>query len=322
MTNNDGTAQATGMTAEQAAERIESLLSGDGDSEGAETPKEPKAPKPEAPDSPEDPATEEVEDEAEEEESEETDEPEEEAEQPPVFTVKVDGEDVEVTLDELQRGYSRTQDYTRKTMELAQARKAMEPEAQALREERDQYARLLPQLYASLQTQMSSPELEQLRHTDPGEWAARVRELETQETAISAEYQRVSATQAQEEQRAKQAELAQEVALLVKAAPEFKDPKVYEEVVGYALGLGFTPDDLAETTSHRAYLVLQKAMEFDRLKAKAPQTKARVEAVKTAKPGPAATQPSRVTEITRAKQRLAKTGRVDHAQAVIERMLG
>ena len=36
----------------------------------------------------------------------------EEGEQPQVFTVKVDGKEVEVTLEELQKGYSRTQDYT------------------------------------------------------------------------------------------------------------------------------------------------------------------------------------------------------------------
>jgi hypothetical protein len=44
----------------------------------------------------------------------------EEQEQPQVFTVKVDGKEVEVTLDELQKGYSRTQDYTRKTQQIAE----------------------------------------------------------------------------------------------------------------------------------------------------------------------------------------------------------
>lgn len=43
------------------------------------------------------------------------------------FTVKVDGNDVEVTLDELRNGYSRQQDYTRKTQELADHRKQLQP---------------------------------------------------------------------------------------------------------------------------------------------------------------------------------------------------
>jgi hypothetical protein len=50
----------------------------------------------------------------------------EEVEQPQFYTVKVDGVEQEVTLEELQRGYSRQQDYTRKTQELSQERKTLE----------------------------------------------------------------------------------------------------------------------------------------------------------------------------------------------------
>jgi len=50
-------------------------------------------------------------------------ETQEEEEQPQVYTVKVDGKEIEVTLDELQKGYSRTQDYTRKTQQVAETRK-------------------------------------------------------------------------------------------------------------------------------------------------------------------------------------------------------
>ncbi|MGH9963014.1 MAG: hypothetical protein ACREBC_38845, partial [Pyrinomonadaceae bacterium] len=41
------------------------------------------------------------------------------------YTVKVGGEEVQVTRDELLNGYSRTQDYTRKTQELAEQRKRL-----------------------------------------------------------------------------------------------------------------------------------------------------------------------------------------------------
>ena len=53
------------------------------------------------------------------EEQSEEDEESEEQEQPQTFTVKLDGKAVSVTLDELQKGYSRTQDYTRKTQHIA-----------------------------------------------------------------------------------------------------------------------------------------------------------------------------------------------------------
>ena len=56
----------------------------------------------------------ELEDDYEEELDEEQTDVEEEAPQLQTFTVKVDGQEVEVTQEELVNGYSRQQDYTRK----------------------------------------------------------------------------------------------------------------------------------------------------------------------------------------------------------------
>jgi len=53
---------------------------------------------------------------------------EEEVEELPRYRVKVSGEEVEVTLDELLNGYSRTADYQKKTQSLAEQRKAVEAE--------------------------------------------------------------------------------------------------------------------------------------------------------------------------------------------------
>jgi hypothetical protein len=108
---------------------------------------------------------------------------------------------------------------------------------------------------------------------------------------------------------------------LVKALPEWNDAKVRQDTMEYAVQAGFTPEELADTIDHRAYVILHKARLYDQLKAKAPETKAKVDAVKTAKPG-GPSQPSKVTDLTRTKQRLAKTGDVKDAAAVIERLLG
>ena len=59
------------------------------------------------------------------EESPEEEESEDESETETVYTVRVDGKDVEVTEDELLKGYSRQADYTKKTQELAEYRKQM-----------------------------------------------------------------------------------------------------------------------------------------------------------------------------------------------------
>ena len=51
-----------------------------------------------------------------------------------LYKVVVDGQEQEVTLDELMKGYSRQSDYTRKTEKLSQERKTLEEKnAEALR---------------------------------------------------------------------------------------------------------------------------------------------------------------------------------------------
>jgi hypothetical protein len=67
------------------------------------------------------------------EEGQESDEEDAEAEpDSETFTVKVDGEEVKVTRDELIRGYQRHADYTRKTQELAAMRREVEDFTKAL----------------------------------------------------------------------------------------------------------------------------------------------------------------------------------------------
>jgi len=48
----------------------------------------------------------------------------------PMYKIVVDGKDVEVPVSELTRGYQRQQDYTRKTQELAEARKKYNKEVE------------------------------------------------------------------------------------------------------------------------------------------------------------------------------------------------
>jgi len=63
-------------------------------------------------------------------------EEEEVVETSPSYTVKVDGEEFEVTLDELRNGYQRQADYTRKAQSLAEQRKAYEANLEAVNQER------------------------------------------------------------------------------------------------------------------------------------------------------------------------------------------
>ena len=55
---------------------------------------------------------------------------EESAEDDQLVTIKVDGQEIQVPLSELKNGYQRQADYTRKTMEVSEQRKAAEAESQ------------------------------------------------------------------------------------------------------------------------------------------------------------------------------------------------
>ena len=267
------------------------------------------------------------EEESSEEQSEEEEEPEEE-EQQQTFTVKVDGKEVTVTLDELQKGYSRTQDHTRKTQQIAEVRKQVEAETQAVRAEREQYAQLLGALQAQLQSSEPQVDLDRLYHEDPIEWVRQkevMRERQEKLGAIQAEQQRLSQVAQYEQQRAMEAQLASQQEALLAALPEWKDPKKAKAekalVIESAKAAGFTDEDLKSVYDHRLVLLLRKAAMYDQMVSKRQGIKPVVNnGPRPAKPG-AAGRVSTTTEATRAKQRLAKTGRVDDAASAIELLL-
>ena len=262
-----------------------------------------------------------------EEQSEESDESEEQ-EQPQTFTVKVDGKEVDVTLDELQKGYSRTQDYTRKTQQIAEVRKQVEQETQAVRAERQQYAQLLGALQAQLQSSEPQVDLVRLYNEDPIEWVRQkevLRERQEKAYAIQAEQQRLSYVGQQEQHRAMQEHLESQKDALLAALPEWKDPKKAKAekalVLESAKSVGFSDDDLKSVYDHRLVLLLRKAAMYDQMVSKRQGIKPVVNnGPRPAKPG-AAGRVSTTTESTRAKQRLAKTGRVDDAASAIELLL-
>jgi hypothetical protein len=262
------------------------------------------------------------------EEQSEEEEEQEEQEQPQTFTVKVDGKEVSVTLDELQKGYSRTQDYTRKTQQIAEVRKQVEQETYAVRAEREQYAQLLGALQAQLQSSEPQVDLERLYHEDPIEWVRQkevMRERQEKLGAIQSEQQRLSQVSQYEQQRAMEAQLASQQEALMAALPDWKDPKKAKAekalVIESAKAAGFTDEDLKSVYDHRLVLLLRKAALFDQMVSKRQGIKPVVNnGPRTAKPG-AAGRVSTTTESVRAKQRLAKTGRIDDAASAIEHLL-
>jgi len=263
------------------------------------------------------------------EEQSELDEETEEEEKPAeVYTVKVDGKEVEVTLDELQKGYSRTQDYTRKTQQIAETRKAVEAEAAAIRAEREQYAQLLGALKQQLESAETPVDLERLRIEDPIEWITQrelLRDKQDKLAAIQSEQQRLSQLTAQQRAQEMQAHLASQQEALIQAVPEWKDSKKAQAekalLVEFGKKIGFSDEELKNVYDHRAVIALRKAALYDQMMSKRGQIKPVINnGPRPAKPS-AAGRVSTTTESTRAKQRLAKSGRVNDAASAIELLL-
>lgn len=245
------------------------------------------------------------------------------------FTVKVDGTEVTVTLDELQKGYSRTQDYTRKTQQIAEIRRQVESEAEAIRAERSQYAQLLGALESQVQ-QAAQPNIDwdRLYQEDPLEWVRQkevMRENQAKSQAIQFEQQRLAEISQQEQAQQMQSYLAQQRDELLKVLPDWKDPskakKEKELLIDFGQKAGFSADELKNIFDHRVVNVLRKAALYEQMMSKRQNIKPVTNnGPRPAKPG-AAGRVSTTSEATRAKQRLAKSGRVNDAASAIELLL-
>ena len=241
---------------------------------------------------------------AEPDEEDQTDEDADEGdyEEQDVYTVRVNGEDVDVTLDEALKGYQRESDYTRKTQQLAEQRKQLEAEQsefQAVQAQtaqlRDAYGQTLQQLQQQLQKGLQQEpdwdaayqQLDAKEYTRlVQDWNARKDNLQK----VQAEQARVAKEQAKESESMMRAHLAQQSELMLEKLPQWRDEKVRlterDELITYAKSLGYTDDEIANAADHRAIVALYHSWQLSKLNAAKPEAKKRVrKAPKMAKAG-------------------------------------
>ena len=275
--------------------------------------------------------TEEYEAQAEESEDELSEEVQEEVQEPQRFRVKVDNEELEVDLDELIKGYSRTSDYTKKTQSLAEQRKAVESERTKIEEAaklRDTYAQRL-QVIEQMLTQPTE-DLTALKDNDPVGYAIRVAEnmeREKQLQAVRAERESVQARQVAENQERLKSHIAQEAERLRSAIPDFSDEVkgevIRKEIRDYAKSVGWSDQELSQVYDHRAVLTLYRAMQFDKLQKSKPAVQKRVaEAPKSLAPGVGSPRLDKDGEmVKKLSKQLKATGRPRDAAKLFERFL-
>lgn len=208
-----------------------------------------------------------------EEPQEATEAPPEEDTGPQLTEVEIDGK-LYTVPEEIKDGYLRQADYTKKTQEVAQARRHVEAMLQAASQAvqaSQQFADVIGQIKAadaSLEA-FHSLNWNELRATDPVEYAAKqadfVRWQSYREGLVrnlADAKQRVDYAQAQESAQRVQ----QGAQFLAQQIPGWGEQKM-KEIRSAAQRYGYQDAELDGITDPRAVLVLHKAAEYDKLQA-------------------------------------------------------
>jgi hypothetical protein len=233
----------------------------------------------------------------------------------------------EHTLEEIEKGFLRQQDYTRKTQELSSNRKLLEEAAERFVNQDKQvkefaeFARKVVESYAPKPpdpSKINTDPIGYLQEKEAFEKASQTwRQLAEANQSIS---QRLEASEGSKTQE----QLAQETKALVERIPSLATPEGWRAFKTEATDIGgkaygFTPSEIEGIQDHRYVLALKDAIEYRKLQGK------KMEAVRAAKAAPspvsanARPAPNRSTQQTQKilTERARKTGSVEDIAALL-----
>lgn len=253
---------------------------------------------------------------------------------PQTVTVKVDGEEKEVPLEEAVAGYQRQEAFTRKTQELAEQRRELRQQAQHVRAVQEEYADRLQMVEEAIEAMQPERPDQELAQSNPAEYARRMQAYETRQEQLEKIRQERENTQAQAQeisQEERQARLVEEQEKLVAAIPELLDPDKGVEIKRKMAETaqeeyGFAPKELGQVVDHRAMRLLYDAMRYRELEERGKEvtTSKKGKSKKTLKPGSSGRSKkskSASRDVSDARERLAQSGSVRDATKVLERFI-
>lgn len=244
-----------------------------------------------------------------------------------MFKVRSDGEDLDVSLDELISGYSRQSSFTKKSQSLAEDRKSFENEIAEARQLRSQAIEALESAKTAQPqvAQKDSQYWQDLKDSDPMQFMLERDELRETQMQDQMREQQISQLKSQENAE-QQANLEKYIASqrdnLSTLIPEWSDEKIAKAerkaIVEYGKNIGFTDQELNEAYDSRAVATMRKAMLYDKLAKKRGTLKPSHRS--SMKAGSQSINPSS-TKSKKASERLRKSGKVEDAQAVFYNMI-
>ena len=310
-----------------AAEKISGLLNPKEDNQVPETNTEPSESTPEKQEVQESQSESNETPEQESENTETTEETPTELETPELHRVKVSGQELEVSLDELKAGYSRDSDYRQKTHTLGMEKRDLETQKNSLRQTYDNRLSELNDLISTadqfVQQKQGGQDLAKLYQEDPTEAARLDFQLRQEKQHIDSlkDKARIAQTKQYETYLETQKELA------ATKIPEFSDPNKADSfklnMRNSLRNYGFNDQEIGSLADHRFLMVAKDAMSFKSQKDKRPIVSKKVaNAPKVLKAGVARSNVSSGREEVRNKiKTLRKTGHIRDAQSAIADMI-
>ena len=180
--------------------------------------------------------------------------------------IKVNGEIIEVDIEELKAGYQKDADYRRKTEELSLERKelAFEKErlAKAISTKMDDLNSLVLTLNAEVNSDINAKELDKLWDEDPTEAARIDRKIRRRRENLSQAQKKLREVQEQQFQEI----LKEEQKKVTMKFPELQDPvkgnSLRSNMTNYLLVKGFSEKDVNAVYDSRMFEVIVDGMKY------------------------------------------------------------
>ena len=191
----------------------------------------------------------------------------EETQDTSLYQVTVNGEKIDVNLDELKAGYQKDADYRRKTEELAIEKRQLISDKDRLTKDYSTKLENLNNLTATLNaeasSELNSKELDKLFDEDPNEAAKIERKIRRRKETIAQAQRKLHSHQENQFQEI----LREEQKKVALKHPEFGDPvkgtTLKSNMRNYLLGRNFSDQEINQVYDSRMFDVIMDAMTFE-----------------------------------------------------------
>lgn len=249
--------------------------------------------------------------------------------------VKIDGEELEVSLSEMKDGYQRESDYRKKTMQHAESVKSFEAEKQQMQGELKQQLEQTRHVFGIAQNELmqdyQSINWQELEKDNPQEFllkrqqfADRKGKLDQAISQATQQAQQLKQKYLIQQEQAREKYLTQQNEALLSAIPEWSNNKTREkettEVSDYLSSVGFQPKEIEQFSDHRFVVLARAAMKQTQIATKTDLAKKQVKNLpKLVKPSAQLSKnQSQQKKISELKAKAKRTGSVDDVAQLLK----